>query len=239
MPETMDLPGASWDAAAVEPAIWMLLAGGLALSGLALHRFLFTGGLFTGGAARIPKRFIVSDLATTEIPNDARRPLDYLSDRLKRLGFIPADLPVRVPALQSFGHRVVIVPFVHSGESAIFLMGIESRWAPRAELMLHILTPLRDGRRVETTTLAALRHLRPPESVDVRVVLDAGSVDEIWSQHRRALMKHERSARLPIDPGTWKVPVAQAYDAWVEAAVRAQRLKLSRDGAAYHLRREP
>lgn len=218
--------------------MWMLVVAAAGLTGFAVHRFLFAGGLFTGGAGRIPKRFIVSDLPTADIPSDARRPLDYLSERLKRLGFVPADLPVRVPALQSFGHRVVLVPFVHHGEHAIFMMGIESRWAPRAELMLHILTPLKDGKRVETTTLAALRHIKPPESVDVRVVLDAGSVDEIWSQHRRALMKYERAERLEIDAGHWKVPVAQAYDAWVESAVRAQRLRLSRDGATYHLRRD-
>jgi hypothetical protein len=216
----------------------MLLAAAAGLFGFAVHRYLFAGGLFTGGAGRIPKRFIVKDIPTQEIPTDARRPLDFLSDRLKRLGFEAADLPVRVPALQSFGHRVVLVPFVHRGESAIFLMGIESRWAPRAELMLHILTPMKNAKRVETSTLAALRHIKPPESVDVRVVLDAGSVDEIWSQHRRALTKYERADRLPVEPDAWKAPVAQAYDAWVEAAVRAQRLRLDPDGATYHLRRD-
>ena len=157
-------------------------------------------------------------------------------EKLRRLGFAPADLPVRVPALQSIGHQVLLVPFAHPEESAIFLMGIESR-LPRTELMLHIVTPLKNGRRVETSTLAALRHLRPPEAVDVRVVTDAESIDEIWSHHRRALMAYERAERQAIDPEGWKVPIAQAYDAWVQAAIRSRRIQLSRDGATYQLRR--
>jgi hypothetical protein len=216
--------------------LFLLVAAVAGVTALIVERLFFGGGLFTGGAVRIPKRFVVKDVPTGDIPADARRPLDYLTEKLRRLGFAPADLPVRVPALQSVGHQVLLVPFAHPEESAIFLMGIESR-LPRTELMLHIVTPLKDGRRVETSTLAALRHVRPPESVDVRVVTDAESIEEIWSRHRRALMQYERSERLAIEPEGWKVPIAQAYDAWVEAAIRARRIQLSRDGSTYRLRR--
>jgi hypothetical protein len=234
----IDKVGRSWEAAEAmqELGLFLLVAALAGISAFVIQRVFFGGGLFTGGAVRIPKRFVVNDVPTTEIPPDARRPLDYLTEKLRRLGFAPADLPVRVPALQSIGHQVLLVPFAHPEESAIFLMGIESR-LPRTELMLHIVTPLKNGRRVETSTLGALRHLRPPDAVDVRVVTDAESIDEIWSHHRRALMAYERAERQEIDPEGWKVPIAQAYDAWVQAAIRSRRIQLSRDGHTYQLRR--
>ncbi len=219
--------------------VWafFLVAGFGALVGVVFHRLLFSGGLFTGGRVHIPKHFTVVDVRPDDIPADARVPVTYLADRLRTLGFTPGESAVRVPVLERFGHRLLLVPFVHEGESCVFLMGIDVRWRPRTELMLHLVTPLQDGRRVETTTLGALRHLRAPPTVDVRVVTDAASVDEIWSHHRRALMAHERKDRASVSAADWKDLTARAYAAWIEAAVRAQRLSLESSGLTYTLRR--
>lgn len=214
-------------------ALFVVLSG---VCTILLNRVFFTPGLFSGGTVRIPKRFAVDDVSNAEIPARARRPLNFLTEKLRRLGFKPVELPVSVPALHSVGHDVLLIPFAHSQESAIFLMGIEYR-LPRTELMLHIVTPLTKGRRVETTTLGALRHLQSPEAVDLRIVTDADSVDEIWSRHRRALMAYERAERVDVDTEGWKEPIAEAYDAWVDAAIRGRRIQLSRDGATYQLRR--
>jgi hypothetical protein len=195
--------------------------------------------LFTGGRGRLPRRFEVKDIPTGDIPADAQRPLDFLTDKLSSLGFEVADLPVRVPALQSFGYRLLIVPFVHRDEGTVFLMGIEAGLHPRTQLMLHIITPLSEGRRVETTTLEPLEGLIRPKDVDVRVVLDAESVEEIWSRHRLALNNHERSARAGVDPDHWRELASAAYDGWVQAAVRSQRLQLEKNGEMYKVRGRP
>jgi hypothetical protein len=195
--------------------------------------------LFTGGRGRLPRRFEVRDIPTGDIPADAQKPLDFLTEKLTALGFEVADLPVRVPALQSFGYRLLIVPFVNRDECSVFLMGIEAGLHPRTQLMLHIITPLEGGRRVETTTLEPLETLIRPKDVDVRVVLDAESVEEIWSRHRLALNNHERAERIPVDPDGWRELAAEAYDGWVQAAVRSQRLQLEKNGEMYKVRGRP
>lgn len=197
------------------------------------------GRLFLGARGRLPKRFEVRDIPSDDIPADARAPLDFLTDKLTRMGFVVADLPARVPALQSFGYRMLIVPFVHHDECTIFLMGIESGLHPRAELMLHIITPLSGGRRIETTTLAPLDSLRRPPQVEAQVVLDADTVEEIWSRHRLALNRHERGEREDIDPEAWRNFAADAYEGWVQSAVRAQRLQLEANGQMYRVRPRP
>jgi hypothetical protein len=197
-------------------------------------------GLFSGGGrGRLPKHFIVKDIPSGDIPSSARRPLDFLTRKLSSLGFATADLPVRVPALQGFGYRLLLVPFANVEESTFFLMGIEQHLVPRTELMLHIITPLSGGRRVETTTLAALENLMHPQNVDLRVVLDAESVDEIWSRHRLALQAHERGERAPVGPEQWREYAAAAYEAWLQSGVRAQRLMLEADGETYRIRSRP
>lgn len=195
------------------------------------------GGMFTGGRSRLPRQFAVQDVPFGEIPSDAKQPLEFLAKKLGSLGFTRAELPVRVPALEGRGYHLLLVPFANQQESTIFLMGIESRWPPRTELMLHIITPLTSGRRVETSTLAALETLKPPELVSLRVVLDAESVDEIWSRHRMALSEHERGDRSAISPERWQELAATSYEAWVRVAVRAQRLELDRTGTTYRVRR--
>lgn len=222
----------------MEVGAFFLVAGFGVLVGVIVHRLLFSGGLFTGGRVHIPKQFIVVDVLPDDIPADARVPVSYLAARLQTLGFVSGESAVRVPVLEKFGHKLLLVPFVHEEESCVFLMGIDVRWRrPRTELMLHLVTPLLDGRRVETTTLGALRHLRAPPTADVRVVTDAASVDEIWAHHRRGLMAHERKDRAPLAAGEWKPLVDRAYTAWIEAAVRAQRLSLESSGLTYTLRR--
>lgn len=197
------------------------------------------GRLFLGSRGRLPKRFEVKDIPSGDIPPDAQAPLDYLTDKLAPMGFIVADLPARVPALQTFGYRMVIVPFVNEDESTLFLMGIEAGITPRTELMLHIISPLADGKRIETTTLAPLEELGRPPKVEAQIVLDAETVEEIWSRHRLALSRHERSARRPIDPEAWRSYAAEAYEGWVQSAVRAQRLQLEANGEMYRVRPRP
>lgn len=197
-------------------------------------------GLFTGGRGRLPKHFEVKDIPNGDIPSSAKQPLEFLTAKLSSLGFRPADLPVRVPALQSFGYRLLLVPFAHVEESTYFLMGIEQHLLPQSELMLHIITPLTGRRRVETTTLGALEMLaRPADTVGFRVVLDADSVEEIWSRHRLSLAGHERSERQQITAQEWRDHAAAAYDGWVQSGVRAQRLQLESNGQTYRVRGRP
>jgi hypothetical protein len=223
----------------MEPSPLHIALAVLALVGIVLL-LSRPSGLFTGGRRRLPKRFEVKDIPNGDIPSSAKQPLDFLTTKLGSLGFRPADLPVRVPALQSFGYRLLLVPFAHVDESTYFLMGIEQHLLPKSELMLHIITPLTGRRRVETTTLGALETLsHPPGTVEFRVVLDADSVEEIWSRHRLALSTHERSERQVITPEEWRDHAAASYDAWVQSAVRAQRLQLESNGQTYRVRGRP
>ena len=151
------------------------------------------------------------------------------------LGFRPSETAFRVPALERHKHQLLLIPFVHPHDQSLFLMGIDSRWSPRADLMLHILTPLTGDRRVETTTLGALQLIRPPVGVDLNVVLDADKVEEIWSRHRLALNRYERDARQPFGDD-WQELLRASYGSWVKAALRAQRLALTKDEAVYRLR---
>jgi hypothetical protein len=240
---SLDLSGESWKAPhSVDPgliAVSTLVATGTVLAWLSLERILFPSGLFSRGAGRIPKRLQVQEVAYADVTGDPRKHLDFLSDKLARLGFVRADHPFRIPILQSIGYEVLLVPFANAEERAIFLMGIEARSFARVpDLMLHIVTPMSNEKtcRVETTTLGALQSIRGPAQVDLRVVIDAESVEEFWSRHRRALTSYERAERQSVSIGTWKPLISAAYEAWVEAAVRAQRLRLSKDGLTYRVR---
>jgi hypothetical protein len=237
----MDSLRHTWDAFAsvIEPELTYVVVAALAFVGVVLLLARPTGLFSGGGRGRLPKHFVVKDIPSNDIPSGAKRPLDFLTKKLTSLGFRVADLPVRVPALQSFGYRLLLVPFVHEGESTFFLMGIEQHLLPKTELMLHIITPLSEGRRVETTTLPALQNLAQPPRVESRVVLDAESVDEIWSRHRLALSSHERSERAPIMAEQWRQYAAQTYEAWLQSGVRAQRLMLEADGETYKIRSRP
>ncbi|MBK6689215.1 MAG: hypothetical protein IPG45_32410 [Deltaproteobacteria bacterium] len=217
--------------------IYLLLASTALGAIIAVLYFTGPARLFVGSRSRVPKRFEVKDIPSGDIPSDAQKPLDQLTTKLRAMGFEVADLPVRVPLLQGFGYRLLLVPFVHPDESTFFLMGIEAGIHPRTQLMLHILTPLSEGRRVETTTLAPLDDLRHPAGVDCQVVLDANSVEEIWSRHRRALFRYERKDRRPVQAEAWRLFAAEAYEAWVQAAVRSHRLQLEANGVMYRVRR--
>jgi hypothetical protein len=237
----MDSARHTWDAArtVLEPDLTYVALAALAFVGIVLL-LARPSGLFSGGGrGRLPKHFVVKDIPSTDIPSGAKRPLDFLTKKLSSLGFRVADLPVRVPALQSFGYRLVLVPFVHESESTFFLMGIEQHLLPKTELMLHIITPLTEGRRVETTTLPALQNLAQPPRVESRVVLDADSVEEIWSRHRLALQTHERCERAPVSADQWRQYAAQTYEGWLQSGVRAQRLMLEADGETYRIRSRP
>lgn len=195
--------------------------------------------LFSGGRGLLPKKFEVKDIPTGDIPEDAQKPLDFLTEKLAGLGFEVADLPVRVPALQSFGYRLLIVPFIHRAESTVFLMGIEAGLHPRTELMLHIITPIKGDRRVETTTLEPLSSVIRPANVEVQIVVDAETVEEIWSRHRLALNNHVRADREPVEAERWREIVSLSYDGWLQAAVRSQRLQLDKTGEMYRIRGRP
>ena len=212
----------------------VLLAG---VSAYLLTFLMRPEGLFHGGSrSRIPKNFIVFDVPESEIPFDARQPLRYLGEKLQTLGFERIHSTVRVPTRRLRGRQLLLVPFIHARESALFLMGIEPSWPPRSELMLHIITPLSKGRRVETSTLGGLMEINPPSSVALNVVLDAESIEEIWSRHRRALTEFERSERTEVPNSDWLSLVSSAYEAWVEAGLNAKRLSPMKDQAAYRFR---
>jgi hypothetical protein len=213
------------------PLVLAALVG--ALLALSVSRVVRPDGTFTAGRhLRLPKRLVVEPMDEESLPTDARIPLAELRRRLERLGFTGG--PVVRPRA---GAEIALVPFVHLDERCVFVMGIEAGWRSRSELMLHIVTPLDGERRVETTSLAALRRLAAPRGVDLRVDLDAGSIEELWSGHRRALTNYERRERIPFPADAWAVVLGESYAAWLVAAVRSQRIQLSPDGSSYRLRR--
>ena len=93
--------------------------------------------------------------------------------------------------------------------------------------------------RDRTSTLSPLEALRRPPDVEAQVVLDAESVEEIWSRHRLALGRHERGERLAVDPEAWRRYAAEAYEGWVQSAVRSQRLQHDANGQMYKVRPRP
>lgn len=196
-------------------------------------------GGFRGRRNRLPRELELVALEEDGVPSDAQAPLEFLTARLRHLGFAPAGPAAKVPALHDLGHRVLLVPFVHEDERAYFMMGIDAGSSPKSQLVLHIVSPLTDGRRVETSTLEALDQLRAPEDVDARVVLDAETVEEIWSRHRRALTDHRRELRAPVSREGWSAVAQAAYAGWVRAGVRAQRLQLDSSGRMYRVRARP
>lgn len=191
--------------------------------------------LLSGGRGRLPRRFEVTELDGAKVPLDARQPLAYLAERLGRLGFVPADLPMAVPTVTGWGRRLLLAPFVHPDEHALFVMGIEARWVGGSPLMLHVVTPLKGNRRVETSTLPGLRQIARPPGVDARVVLDAATVEELWSRHRLALNHYERAERQPVAPEDWRRHAAAAYESWLQVALHDRRLRLEATGEAYVL----
>ncbi|MBI2377743.1 MAG: hypothetical protein HYV07_27320 [Deltaproteobacteria bacterium] len=223
----------------MEPQGLVLLALVAGFTALVFERIFMPSGLISDGVGPIPRQLSVVGIPREEFPSSAQRQLDFLTEKLVSLGFVRAEACVKVPGLESFARKVFVVPFVHEAESALFLMIVESGLLARSDLMLHILTPLRDGRRVETTTLGALSSLHASDPVDLRIVLDADSVQEIWSRHRRALLEYERQERAPVSPSDWRALVSRAYENWLQIAVRAQRLSLSKDGRSYRVRSRP
>lgn len=188
---------------------------------------------------RLPRRLSFERVEGAELPEDARAPLAFLRERLRPLGFTELDGPVLLTSLSQVGHRLWLVPFVHEDERAYFFLGIDAAVSPSSELAIHIVTPLVDDRRVETTTLEVLGQLIRPEAVAAQVVLDAESVEEIWSRHRRALTRFERSERLEVRATDWPPLARAAYESWLRAAVRSQRLILDHRQQTYRVRRRP
>ncbi len=218
------------------------LWGGVLVSALALLIALWLTRpprLFLGGKVRIPKHFEVAAFTAEPVPPDAIEPVRFLEQKLQRLGFSPAEGPVRAPALEGFGKKLLLITFSHLDERALFLLAIEADFGRRASLMLHIITPLTEQRRVETSTLAPLLLLATPPRVEAQVVLDADSVDEIWSRHRRALLHYGRDERLPVQPQAWQTLAAEAYEGWLQSAIRAHRLQLEPNGTMYKIRGRP
>lgn len=220
-------------------AFYVAIAVAGSLGIFALLAFDRPSRLFGRRAVRLPRTFDVLPIAEEHIPEDARRPLDQLVSRLGPVGFRRAGPPARIAALQTFGYRILVIPFVHVDERTYFLLGIEGGLRQRSHLMLHIITPLSDGRRVETTTIEPLAALIRPERVDPQVVVDAESVAEIWSRHRLALNRYERNTRASVAPEGWSEMAATAYEDWIQSAVRSQRLQLESNGEMYRVRRRP
>ena len=191
------------------------------------------------GRPLLPKRFEGTALEAGAIPPDTEGPLQFLIIKLSQLGFECADEPMRVPSMDRFGYKLWIVPFVHLDEHSYFLLGIESGLGTQSHLMLHILTPLTEGRRVETSTLQPLEMLLRPPKVEAEIVLDADSVEELWSRHRKSLSRHVRADRAPVAADLWRAFMGEAYEGWVQSAIRGHRLQLSKNGTMYRIRGRP
>ncbi|MEM1025327.1 MAG: hypothetical protein AAGD10_20795 [Myxococcota bacterium] len=211
----------------------LLLCGILVVSVLLVLRR--PSRLFTSLGTRIPRQLT---LAAHEgpMPIDVRAPVEYLGDRLSGLGFQALNPVMRLPDFERLGHRLLLFAHHHPQEHALFLMAIESGLVPDAQLMLHVLTPLDQGRRLETTTLAALGSISSPKGVTLTVALDVDRVEELWHRHRRGLASFERSERRPPSAADWPQEVAEVYASWLQAGVRAHRLVLDGRKARYRLR---
>ncbi|MEO1335437.1 MAG: hypothetical protein AAFV29_07320 [Myxococcota bacterium] len=216
--------------------IYAAIAGG-ALVGIAIIAVSTALQWWRVGRVRLPRRLSFERVAGAQLPEDARAPLSFLRERLRPLGFTELDGPVLLSSLNEVGHRLWVVPFVHEGERAYFFLGIDAAISPSSELAIHIVTPLVDDRRVETTTLEILGQLIRPEAVAAQVVLDADSVEEIWSRHRRALTKFERAERVEVRATDWAPLARAAYESWLRAAVRSQRIILDHRQQTYRVRR--
>ncbi len=195
--------------------------------------------LLSSGQGRLPKRFELVELGGVKVPKDVREPLAYLSASLGRMGFIAVAEPLRAPAMTGFGRHLLLVPFIHPKEEALFIMGIESQVLGSSEMMLHIISPLSEGRSIETTTLTGLADMARPPGVDARFVIDADSIEEIWSRHRLALTEHERSSRATVTATNWRKHAGATYDAWLRAALRANRITLDLRSNSYRIRSLP
>ncbi|NJK88580.1 MAG: hypothetical protein HC923_03715 [Myxococcales bacterium] len=127
------------------------------------------------------------------------------------------------------------MPFVHEDEATYFFMTMEAGTSRRSQLMLHILTPLTAGRRVETSTLTPLSAIPPPSTTDFRSVHDANTVEELWAHHRRALTAYERRERRGAHERDWLTAARECYESWVHAAVHARKLVLDRSMRRYRV----
>jgi hypothetical protein len=219
----------------VDPSYFLIVAA-LAVVTLGFLLFTRSHGFYTDPSARLPKSLELKASSIERLPLAIARLGQALGEKLARSGFSPALGVWKVVRGPRFSYRVYLFPFVHPSEQALFVMSVAGSWSQRPELMLHIITPLEGERRVETSTLLALRELRAPPLVDLRVVVDAATVEEIWSQHRRALFGYQREERRPVDESTWRSLFESAYKAWLEAAVRAQRLQFAGSDQVYRVR---
>lgn len=219
----------------VDPSYFLVVAA-LAVATLAILLFTRSHGFYSDPSARLPKSLDLRPFALERLPVSVTRLGQALGERLTRAGFTPALGAFKVVGGPRFTYRVFLFPFVHADESALFVMSVASSLIHRPELMLHIITPLEGERRVETSTLMALKELRAPPLVDLRVVVDASTVEEIWSQHRRALLGYQREERQVVDATNWTRIFEGSYRAWLDAAVRAQRLQFAGNDQVYRIR---
>ena len=212
------------------------MVAALAVFTLGILLFTRSHGFYSDPAARLPKSPELRPVAMERLPVAVLRLGQALGEKLVRSGFQPVKDVWKLAKRPRWAHGVYLFPFVHPDESAMFVMSVASSWASRPELMLHIITPLEGDRRVETSTLMALRELRAPPLVDLRVVVDANTVEEIWAHHRRALFGYQRQERLPVDESTWRNLFENTYRAWLEGAIRAQRLQFAGSDQVYRIR---
>ncbi|MBK8010559.1 MAG: hypothetical protein IPK13_04370 [Deltaproteobacteria bacterium] len=194
--------------------------------------------LFSGGRHALPQKLDLVPLESDQVNEEASQLLGFLEGRLRGFGFERAGPISQALRPDRSKYRYLVVPFVQADEATVLLTAVETAAHARAELMLHFVTRMSGDRTVETSTLTGLGEIPPPPGVELVVVLDAGSVDEIWSLHRRALTRHARRERMPT-AGADCIPLATAtYAAWIQAAVRAQRLRLGKPGT-YRIRTRP
>jgi hypothetical protein len=210
----------------VDATSFLIVAIAAGVVALAIQ-YIYAAGFFESPGVRLPKDLRLTDVLSQPLPISAHRPIRALSDKLIKNGFSGLIGLWRAKGIRRFAHRVYLAPYVHEDESVLLLLTLVSSWRPRVEIMLHLITPLSDGRRVETSTLGVLRDIRPPTEVDYRSAADAVTVEELWSRHRRALTDYQRSERLPLQAEDWQTWVEASYASWLQAAIRAQRILLA------------
>lgn len=151
--------------------------------------------------------------------------LERLRPRWEALGFSP---PSGVFYVSEDAHLVVVQ---NPEERVVCALA----WDRLGEVAaLHLITPLSDARRVETSSLDVLQGWLCPPEVTLQLGPEDLCFDELWAAHRRALMNFERRERQPIDD--WRALLATSYRAWIAAGVRVQRLARDVDPTQLRLR---
>lgn len=184
---------------------------------------------------RLPGLLEFAPFKERKLRPDAQKARDFLNERLTRFGFEAAH---PLMAITNADLKLALQTYVHPEERVFVYLGLEQSGA-ETYLMLHVVTPLSEKRRVETTSLEFLHHLARPEGVALRFATDIDRVEQLYSLHRMALGQFARAERHPAEPNQWATYLQESYRGWLKAGVLAQRVRLNADGCSYRLLPRP